>query len=423
MDAAQLLRNAWKRLGPGFITGTSDDDPSAIGTYAQAGAQFGLAQLWTALFTFPMMAATQELCGRIGLVTGLSLAAVLRRHYARPIVLAIVFVQLATNTINIGADLSGMAQGGQLLWHLPYPVWLGIAVAVMLPLMAFLPYRHYAGYLRFLGLTLLVYIAAAVPLRIDWRAVLHATFVPVVRFNKDFLVTFVGVLGTTISPYEFFWQASEEVEELVEQDAIPHEGVRPPRDAIDVGAMRWDTTFGMFVCNLLMYFIILVTALTLGAHGVTNIETAAQAAQALRPLAGPVTFVLFALGIISAGFLAIPVMASSSAYALAGAFDWPRGLSGNPLQRPAFYGVIVGSTLLGLLINLAPVPPFKLLIYAAVLNGIVAPPLLLMVLLVSENPRVMGRHRTPWVSRVLVWTLFALMSLSVVALIVFSLRK
>src|SRR5579863_2890197 len=287
------LAGLFKRLGPGFITGVSDDDPSAIATYAQTGAQFGFAQLWTAPFVWPLLSAIQEMCGRIGRVTGLGLAGVMRRHYARPVVYTLVGIQVLVNTVTVGADLSGMAQSGQLLWHIPYLAWLAITTCVTIPLIVFVPYAAYVAYLRIMGLTLLSYVAAAATLKIDWHALLRATFIPTLRFDKDFLLALVAVLGTTISPFEFFWQSSEEVEELVQEHAISHEGERPAEGQLHLRFVRWDTAFGMFVANLVMYFIILVSALTLGAHGITTIDTAAQAAQALRPLAGSATFVLF----------------------------------------------------------------------------------------------------------------------------------
>jgi NRAMP (natural resistance-associated macrophage protein)-like metal ion transporter len=405
MNLLRLLR----RLGPGFITGTSDDDPSAIATYSQTGAQFGLTQLWSALFTFPLMAAIQEMCGRIGLVTGLGLAAVMRRHYPRAVLYFIVGIQVVTNTVNIGADLSGMGQSCQLLWHAPYAAWLALTTAVTLPLIIFVPYRTYASYLKFLGLTLLTYIGAAITLKIDWRSVASATFVPTFRLDKAFLLNLVAVLGTTISPYEFFWQAGEEVEELA----------KPSAGALDLSFLRSDTIFGMFFSNLIMYFIILVTALTLGRHGIQNINTAAQAAQALRPFAGPAAFWLFALGIVGAGLLAIPVMAASSAYAICGALDKKGSLEESPSEEPVFYSIIAGSVALGLLINLLPFPPFKLLFYTAVLNGVISPPLLLMVLLVSNNRRIMGKYTNTPLSNVLGYVLLALMSVALCAMLLF----
>jgi len=416
------IAGLFKRLGPGFITGVSDDDPSAIATYAQTGAQFGLAQLWTAPFVWPLLSAIQEMCGRIGRVTGLGLAGVMRRHYARPVVYALVGMQVLVNTVTIGADLGGMAQSGQLLWHVPYLLWLAITTCVTIPLIVFIPYATYVAYLRIIGLTLLSYIAAAATLKVDWHALLRATFIPTLRFDKDFLLALVAVLGTTISPFEFFWQSSEEVEELVQEHAISHEGERPSEGQLHLAFVRWDTAFGMFVANLVMYFIILVSALTLGAHGITTIDTAAQAAQALRPLAGHATFALFTLGIMSAGLISIPVIAGSSAYAVTGALDLPGSLAERPSKEPTFYWIIVGTSLAGLLVNALPIPPFRLLFYSAVLSGIISPIMVFMVVNLARSSRVMGRHANSPLSNVLGWILFGIMTLSLVTWIVFALR-
>jgi NRAMP (natural resistance-associated macrophage protein)-like metal ion transporter len=411
-----------KRLGPGFITGTSDDDPSAIATYAQAGAQFGLGQIWSALFTWPMMSAIQEMCGRIGMVTGLGLSAVIRRHHSRQLLYAIVGAQVLVNTINIGADLSGMAESGRLLLHLPYWAWLAATTLFTVSLIVFVPYHKYVSYLRVVGITLLAYVAVAATIKIDWLDVLRDTLVPHVSLDKDFMLGLVAILGATISPYEFFWQANEEVEELVERHAIRKEGLKPPERAINLGWLRWDTWFGMFVCNVIMYFIMLTAAFTLFPHGVHNVETAAQAAEALRPLAGRATFLLFALGIISAGLISIPVMAGSSAYAVAGAFNWQRSLEKTPKEEPKFYAVIAGSALAGLLVNVFPVPPFKMLFYTAILNGIISPIMIFMVLRIGRDASIMGRHTNSAYANAMGWMLFAAMSLSLAVLAFYLLK-
>jgi Mn2+/Fe2+ NRAMP family transporter len=332
---------------------------------------------------------------------------------------AIVFMQVATITINIGADLSAMANSAQLLWRIPYYLWLVIVTGLTVPLIVLIPYRTYAAYLKILGLTLLTYVATAFTLTVNWREVLHATFVPTFRFDKAFLLTLVAVFGTTISPYEFFWQESEEVEELIEEHKIAKEDEKPAAAASrEIQFLRWDTTFGMFFSNTITYFIILVAALTLGRHGINNINTAADAAETLRPLAGNYTFLLFTLGIVSAGLLAIPVMAASSAYAIAGTFNWPQSLAKSFRKEPAFYLVIVGSCLVGLLVNALPIPPFKLLYYTAILNGLISPPLLFMVVQISSNRRIMGTHINPPLIRLAGWTLFAFMTAALVVLLV-----
>ena len=369
-----------KRLGPGFITGASDDDPGAIGTYIAAGAQFGYLQLWTALFTFPVMAAVQEMCGRIGIVTGQGLAAVIRNNYARPWLMLLVAIQVITNTINIGADLSAMSESENLLWHVPYYVLLALTTVAVTALIVLVPYRNYATYLKFLSLALLTYVMSAFTVHVDWRQVLTSTFLPHIEWNKDFILTLIAVFGVTISPYAFFWQSNEEVEELVEDhNILKEESSRPQTLPSDVRFLRWDTTFGMFFSNVITFFVIITAAATLYAHGHTNVQSAAQAAEVLRPLGGPFRFVLFTSGIVSAGLLAIPVIAASSAYAVAGAFGWSRSL-GKPFWHEwGFYGVIVASCAIGLLVNLLHVPPFKLLYYSGVLNGVISPPLLFIV--------------------------------------------
>jgi NRAMP (natural resistance-associated macrophage protein)-like metal ion transporter len=419
-EARPFLVRLLRRLGPGFVTGTSDDDPSAIGTYTQTGAQFGLLQLWTALFSFPFMAVVQEMCGRIGWVTGQGLATVIRHHYAKPVLFFIVFIQVVTNTINIGADLSAMASSAQLMWHIGYYIWLIIVVGISVPLIVAVPYRTYATYLKFLGLALLTYVATAFTITVNWREVLSATLFPKLRFDRGYLLNLIAVFGTTISPYEFFWQASEEVEERIDEHKISKDDEEPSKTTLqEILFVRWDTTFGMFFSNLIMYFIILVAALTLGRHGINNINTAADAAEALRPLAGPLTFVLFTLGIVSAGLLSIPVMAASSAYAMAGAFNWPGSLAKTFRQEPSFYGVIIGSALVGLLVNLLPIPPFKLLYYTAILNGLISPPLLFMVVHISSKKSIMGPYANPPLIMLAGWALFAFMSVALIALLVF----
>jgi len=351
------------------------------------------------------MAAIQEMSGRIGAVTGRGLAAVIGLHFARPVLYFIVFVQVLTNTVNIGADLSAMAQSAQLLWHVSYTFLLLAITALTLALIVLVPYHLYATYLKFLGLALVTYVVTAFTIKVDWPQVVRATFVPSLKFTKDYWLNIVAVLGTTISPYEFFWQASEEVEE----------GVKPSRKEMQF--LRWDTILGMFFSNLIMFFIILTTAYTLGKHGIQNVDTAAQAAEALRPLAGPASFLLFAIGIVSAGLLAIPVLAGSSAYAVCDAFGWECSLEKNFHQEPAFYRTIILSALLGLSINLLPIPPFKLLYYTAILNGIISPPLLFIVVRIAGNREIMGEYANSLWLNAIGWALCGFMTVALVALL------
>jgi len=415
------LSDLFKRLGPGFVTGTSDDDPSGIGTYVQAGAQFGYGQLWIALFSFPLMAAVQEMCGRIGLVTGQGLAGVIRKHYARPVLLFIIGIQVITNTVNIGADLSAMAESAQLLWHIPYYVMLSMMTLLIAALIVLVPYKRYAAFLKVLGIALLTYVISAFTVHVDWKHVLSATFIPHIEWSKAFILTLIAVFGVTISPYEFFWQASEEVEELVDERKLAAEGAKRPKITTpEVHALRSDTIFGMFFSNVITFFIIITAAASLNAHGQTNVQSATQAAQALRPLAGPFTFVLFTIGIVSSGLLAIPVMAGSSAYAVAGAAGWPRSLGKPFWQEWGFYGVIVASCVIGLFVNAVHVPPFKLLYYAAVLNGVISPPLLFIVTNIADSRKIMGKRVNSRASSIAGYGLCAFMSLALVGFLVLS---
>jgi NRAMP (natural resistance-associated macrophage protein)-like metal ion transporter len=407
------IRDLLKRLGPGFVTGTSDDDPAAIGTYVQTGAQFGYGQLWTALFTFPLMATVQEMCGRIGLVTGQGLATVIRTHYAAPVLYFIILIQIVTNTINIGADLSAMAQSSQLLWHIPYWVLIAITTTAIVALIVSVPYRHYAMYLKFLGLALLSYVAAAFTVHADWDKVLANAIVPRVQWNKGFVLTLIAVVGVTISPYEFFWQSSEEVEELGDERAIPGNEARP--SVADIGFLRWDTTFGMFFSNLITFFIIVTAAAALNANNHTDVQSATQAAELLRPLAGPYASVLFTLGIVASGLLAIPVMAASSAYAIGGTFKWTQSLAKPFWEEWRFYSIIALSCFVGLVVNVVHVSPFKLLYYSAVLNGVISPFLLFIVTHIANDKRIMGKYKNRWWSTTVGYALCGLMTLALIA--------
>lgn len=417
MKVSDLL----KHLGPGFVTGASDDDPAGIGTYLQTGAQFGYLQLWIALFSFPFMTAIQEMSGRIGLVTGQGLAAVIRNNYAPPVLIFVVTIQVVTNTINIGADLSAMAESAQLVWHVPYYLLLALATLITTALIVLVPYAKYAVYLKILGLALLTYVISAFTVHVDWRQVFVATFVPHFEWDKDFILTLIAVFGVTISPYEFFWQSNQEVEELVDERKLTQEeSARPRTSRAGIRFLRSDTAFGMFFSNAVAFFIMITAAATLHAQGHTDIQSAAQAAQALKPLAGGFTSFLFSVGIVSSGLLAIPVMAGSSAYALGGAFNWPRTLSKPFWQEWRFYGIIVASCVLGLLVNVLHVPPFKLLYYSAVLNGVISPVLLFIVTQIGSNRKIMKRYANSTFRSAMGWSLCAFMTLAVIAFLVLS---
>jgi len=380
-------------LGPGFITGASDDDPTAIAAYTQAGAQFGYSQNWTALFTFPLMVTVQEMCGRIGLVTGKGLAGVLRQYYPKPMVYLAVFLLFVSNTINIGADLGIMAASGQLLVPLPFVVWLTVITVVTLLIEIFVSYKVYARYLKYLALTLLSYVAVAFLVQQDWREVISSIVVPTITWNKDYMLNLMAILGTNLSPYLFFWQADEEAEEEVEHGKIRSMGRGVPKITNkDVANMRSDTMLGMLFSNVVVLFIGITAASTLGKAGITSITTPAQAALALEPLAGKFTFMLFTLGILGSGLLAVPVLASSASYALSESFGWKEGLYRKFNQAHGFYGVIILATIVGLIVNIFRINPIQMLLYSAALNGILAPILLVFIMLICNNHQVVGER-------------------------------
>lgn len=412
------IKNFLKILGPGFITGASDDDPSGIATYSQTGALFGYSQLWTALFSTPLMTSVQEICGRIGLITGKGLAGVIRQNYPTPILYLSVFLLLLANTINIGADLGAMASSGQLMFKIPFPVLLLSFTFITLLLEVFVSYRVYSKFLKYLTLSLFSYIIATFIVKQDFSKIFISTFIPSISFSKDYLLNIVAILGTTISPYLYFWQASEEVEEEVEEGKLKVMGRGQPKiSAKDIKEMNLDTIIGMFFSNLIMFFIIATTASTLFVHNIKKIETATDAALALKPLAGDFTFILFALGIIGTGLLAVPILAGSASYALSESFGWREGLYRKFTQAHGFYSVITLATILGLIVNFIGVKPFTLLYYTAVLNGVVSPPLLLIILLIGNNKKIMGERTNNKTLNILGFTTLAIMTIASLALI------
>lgn len=412
------LKKYWKMLGPGFVTGAADDDPSGIATYSQTGAQFGYSQLWVALFSFPFMTIVQEMCGRIGMVTGRGLAGVISRHYSRPVLYAAVLLLLVANTINIGANLGAMASSARLIFGLSFVWWLIVITALCLTLQILVSYRTYARYLKWIALSLLSYIVTAFIVQQDWSAIGYATLLPQLSFSQDYLLNIVALLGTTISPYLFFWQASEEVEEEIAHRKLTIRFLRPPvigKTALH--RMRVDTLSGMFFSQIVMFFIIATAASTLHASGIHEVKTAEQAAEALRPLAGDLTYLLFAAGIIGTGLLAVPVLAGSASYALSETFGWKEGLFRKFRQAHAFYGVIVVATLVGLFVNFTGIPPFEMLYYTAVINGLCAPPLMVLILLISNNQKIMRGYTNPRSVNVLGWLITAVMGVSGLALV------
>ncbi len=385
------IKKILKFFGPGFITGASDDDPSGIATYSQTGAIFGFSQLWIALFSFPLQAAVQEMCGRIGLVTGKGLAGVIRKNYPKGILYASVFLLFVANTINIGADLGAMAASAQLIFNFPFIFWLIGMVVLTLILEVFVSYKTYSKYLKYLGIALFSYVFTAFAVKIDWKTVFLSTVIPHFEFNKIYLLNIVAILGTTISPYLFFWQANEEVEEEVLENKIERMGVGEPRiTKRDIRRLRVDTIFGMFFSNMIMFFIIVTTGATLFTHGIKNIASAEDAALALKPLAGDFAFIIFAIGIIGTGLLALPILAGSASYAISETFGWKEGLNQKFKKAHGFYGTIIIATLIGFLINFININPIAALYYSAIVNGIIAPPLIIMILFIANNKNIMG---------------------------------
>ncbi len=382
---------AWlEKLGPGLITGAADDDPSGIATYSQAGAQFGFDLLWTILLTYPLMVAIQVISARLGRVSGHGLATNIRRHYPAWLLYGSVAPLLIANTINIAADLTAMGAAVNLVIGGPTRVYTVALGLLSLGLQVFIPYRSYVRILKWLTLALFAYVATVFVVQIPWQTVLLRTFLPHLSWKSDYITTVVAVLGTTISPYLFFWQASQEVEEMRAETGKRALKRAPEQGPASLRRIRMDTTIGMGISNLVAFFIILTTAATLNAHGVTSVQTSAQAAQALKPVAGDFAFLLFSLGIVGTGLLALPVLAGSAAYAMAGTFNWRNSLALKPQLAKRFYGIIVLSTIIGLVIGFTPVDPIKALYWSAVINGVTSVPIMALIMLMAVNPDIMA---------------------------------
>jgi len=411
-------KDYWVLLGPGLTTGASDDDPAGIATYSQTGAQYGFGLMWLALWTFPLMAVVQEMCARIGLVTGRGLAGNIRIFYNKNVLYGCTILLFAANTFNIGADIGAMANAVQLLNPRLDFGFLVVAVTMLsLMLQIFTPYVRYARYLKWLAMILLSYILSAVLAHPHWPTVIHSMLIPHFQVSKASVILIAAILGTTISPYLFFWQTSQEVEEQVLEGRLTLKD-RKHTDPKEVRSMRIDVWSGMLLSNLVMFFIIAAAGDILFPRGITQIQTAAQAAEALRPFAGNATYFLFAIGIIGTGLLAIPVLAGSSSYALAESMRWKEGLYRDLGQAKAFYGIIIISMLIGLGINFIGLNPIKALIYSAIGNALVAPVILFFIVRISSNKKFMGS----WVNKkyvtIIGWVTFLLMLASAVGAIV-----
>lgn len=412
------LQRFWKILGPGLITGASDDDPSGIATYSQAGAAFGVSTLWTALITFPLMASVQEMCARIGMVTKQGLTSTLKNNYSKFILYVMLLFSFPAIIMNIGADIAGMGAVGNLLFPNIDAAYFSIVFTILLLIMmVFLSYPKIASTLKYLSLVLLVYLIIPFLYEQDWWIVLKGTVIPTVEFNKEFVAILVGILGTTISPYLFFWQANMEVEEIKKKrrTLVMNRKI--------INEMREDVDFGMFFSNLVMYFMILTSGTVLYNSGVRQVDTVEQAAAALRPLAGDSAYLLFALGIIGTGFLAIPVLSGSLSYIITETFGWKQGLNEKFHQAKAFYIVIAISLVLGLLMNYIGFSPIKALIYSAVLYGLTAPILIGIILHIANNKKVMGEFTNGKRSNILGLTALILMSISAIVLVYLELSE
>ena len=411
-------QSLWKKLGPGLITGAADDDPSCIATYSQAGAGFGYGILWTAFFTFPLMVGIQIVSARIGRVTGHGLAANIRKHYSPWLLYSIVVLLLIANTINIAADIGAMGAalklliGGSAHW---YAIAFGM---VSLVLQIFVPFPRYAPVLKVLTLALLAYVATVFVVKVPWSEVLYRTIMPSLSFKADYIVAVVAVFGTTISPYLFFWQASQEVEE--QRAARGEEPLReaPEQARVQLRRIKIDTYIGMGFSNLVAFFIMLTAVVTLHLHGMTDIQTSAQAVEALRPLAGEFAFVLFSAGIIGTGLLAVPILAGSAGYAVAEAFKWNIGLGRRLMRAQGFYAIVTVATLLGVALNFTSIDPIKALFWSAVLNGVIAVPIMAVMMLMAVRADIMGPFVIKRRLKVLGWLATSVMAFSVFAMVV-----
>lgn len=416
------LARFFRIFGPGVITGAADDDPSGIATYSQTGAQFGLGMLWTALYQLPLLIAVQEACARIGAVTGKGLAGVIRERYSRATLLFVVALLVVANTINIGADIGAVAAAVQLILNVPFALVAALTAYLIVFLEIWVSYKRYASILKWCALALLAYPITALIVHEPWGQIVRATLLPHIQFDLPFLFIITGVFGTSISPYMFFWQASQEVEEELAHD-LPQEDGRPVLPRSWIHDIRIDTAAGMIAAEVAQWFIIITTATVLFTHGATNILSAADAAKAIEPLvhsfpnSGEIARAIFAIGIIGLGLLGIPVLAGSAAYATAEALHWKEGLSKKFLEARGFYGVIIIATLIGLLINFIGINPFKALVYTAVFNGIAAVPLLYVIARLNGSEDALGEKKGGRLSRAFVWLTFIVMALSALALL------
>jgi len=416
---AGFLRRVLGTLGPGLITGAADDDPSGISTYSVAGAAYGYTTLWIALLTFPLMTAVQLMCARLGMVTGQGLAAAVRSNYPRWVLWGACSILVVANFINIGADLGGMAEATELVTGIRPLVWIPVYALLIFALLLWTSYKQIARIFKWITLVLFAYVLASFYAHVDWKQALRVTLVPHLEWSRGFLAVLVGILGTTISPYLFFWQAAEEVEEERAKGRMKLKQ-RKGSTKEELRDARTDTVVGMFFSNFIMYFIILTTGATLHVHGQTDITTARQAAEALRPLAGNGAYLLFTLGLIGTGILGVPVLVGSCAYAVSEAAQWRGSMSDRPKKAREFYGVMAVAMALGFALNYVGLNAVKMLFWSAVINGLLAPPLILLVILLTSSRKVMGEHVNSPVLRYLGWATFLVMTAAAAGMLVTS---
>lgn len=407
-------------LGPGLTTGAADDDPSGIATYSQTGAQFGYGQLWTALYMLPFMMAVQEACARIGMVTGKGIAAIVKENYNKKLLYAVVGLVVIANVINIGADIGAMAAAAQLILPISFVIWTLLFTASILILEIYTNYKVYSRILKWLALSLLAYPITVFIIQIPWLTVLEATFIPHFEFTFAFFFIITGVLGTTISPYMFFWETSQEVEEVKMRRWLKR-GI-PNIHSSNIRSMRIDNNAGMIISEITTWSILVVAGTVLHQSGVTDIQTSADAAKALEPLvhsfpnAGYLSKLIFSIGIIGLGFLAVPILSGSAAYAVSEAVNWKSGLNLKLKKAHGFYGIITIATIIGLIINFVGINPVKALVYAAVLNGVAAVPLIFLIIKISSNEKIMGEYKSGKLSKVLLWLTFIGMGAAAIAM-------
>jgi NRAMP (natural resistance-associated macrophage protein)-like metal ion transporter len=415
---SNVLTRSFAILGPGLITGAADDDPSGISTYSVAGAAYGYATLWIALLTFPLMVAVQLMCARLGMVTGRGLAAAVRMYYPRWVLWGACSILVVANVINIGADLGGMAAATELITGIRSLIWIPVYAAFILGLLFWISYKLIAKIFKWLTVVLFAYVFASFYAHVEWRHALAVTFAPHLEWSRGFLSVLVAILGTTISPYLFFWQAAQEVEEGKAKGGTLAD--RKGATAGELVSARDDTVAGMFFSNLIMYFIILTTAATLHAHGQTNITTAREAAEALRPLAGNGAYLLFTLGLIGTGMLGVPVLVGSCAYAIAEGAVWRGSMADKPRSARKFYAVMAIAMALGLALNYLGFNAVRMLFWSAVTNGLLAPPLILLVILLTSNHKVMDKYVNSPLLKYLGWATFAVMTAAAVGMLITS---